>query len=153
MAAYNKLGSEPSSSIALTWSRLRRSRIFWLFVLVVLFFVAIIHQSDSVLQAASDNLCPTYPSQPYVPTTVYSDSTSLQQPLFPDPDPFENFVKGAECNVSRPWIHHSFLPKCTNKQQLLDAVGGGGRYGFDQPYSALGCGELLLIMPVSEHSS
>lgn len=116
----------------LAWTRIRQNKLLWIIVSVgCLLFALVPHRGPVGLLAARRQPCPPPPNL-----------ATIRQVENVDPDPFTAFTSGPECTVTRPEIHRSFTPKCVNKQQLLEALSSGGRYGFDQPYSALGCGTL-----------
>ncbi|KAK9323450.1 hypothetical protein V1517DRAFT_258147 [Lipomyces orientalis] len=72
---------------------------------------------------------------------------SHQFPL-PDPssrpsadmvDTFAEFANRRQCKVSALDIHRPFEPLCQTKHDLLQAMSGGGRIGFDAPYMPRDC--------------
>lgn len=54
-------------------------------------------------------------------------------------DSFSDYKYRHICNISSLDMHLPFTPLCSNKQELLDALTNGGRFGFDQPFKPLGC--------------
>ena len=65
-----------------------------------------------------------------------SDATSKQGVQF---DGLSDFRKEPGCNFTSLDIHHPFAPACDDRATLLDAMSGGGRLGWDQPYWTRGC--------------
>ncbi|KAB8336724.1 hypothetical protein FH972_021033 [Carpinus fangiana] len=123
------------------YSRTRLFALVALFVAFVLFLTSSYH--NEIRSAASSQLCDTSPSPPVsdqaaVPIVPVKDLTS-SEPSVVDPDPFVNYISDASTELSRAQIHRSFTPKCDGRDALMEAMAGGGRHGFDQPYSALGC--------------
>lgn len=54
-------------------------------------------------------------------------------------DGFADYKQESNCTANSLDIHGPFEPLCNNRDQLLDAMTGGGRLGFDAPFSPRGC--------------
>lgn len=54
-------------------------------------------------------------------------------------DTFANYKHRAICNISSLDLHVPFSPLCQTRQEMLDAMAGGGRIGRDAPYMPRGC--------------
>ena len=54
-------------------------------------------------------------------------------------DGLRDFDKAPGCNFTSLDIHHPFSPACKDRSSLLDAMSGGGRLGWDEPYWTRGC--------------
>lgn len=49
------------------------------------------------------------------------------------------FKKASDCDISSLDIHHPFAPRCSSRHRLLEAMSGGGRLGWDEPYWSRDC--------------
>ncbi|KAB8337338.1 hypothetical protein FH972_021637 [Carpinus fangiana] len=121
-------------SLAAAWPLIKHNKILCI-ATAVISLLLVFHSHDSVLQAATTQLCP--PVVESASATEAEASVNILEEL-PE-DPFVTFKKAPECDVARHEIHEAFSPKCQTKQDVLSAMSGGGRYGLDQPYAALGC--------------
>ncbi|KAK9454851.1 hypothetical protein V1511DRAFT_459899 [Dipodascopsis uninucleata] len=54
-------------------------------------------------------------------------------------DTFARFANRDRCPISSLDIHRPFEPLCSTKEELLEAMSGGGRIGIDAPYMPRGC--------------
>lgn len=56
-------------------------------------------------------------------------------------DTFENYKyrDHPDCQISSQQLHIPFDPLCSSRKELLAAVSGGGRVGFDAPFVPRGC--------------
>ncbi|KAK9242480.1 hypothetical protein V1506DRAFT_464636 [Lipomyces tetrasporus] len=54
-------------------------------------------------------------------------------------DTFAEFANRRQCKVSALEIHRPFEPLCQTKDDVLRAMSGGGRIGFDAPYMPRDC--------------
>ncbi|KAB8346230.1 hypothetical protein FH972_023275 [Carpinus fangiana] len=79
--------------------------------------------------ALSDEAVPGHlPSRGYDPSRL-TDAT----------DGFKHFKQDSQCSLNSLELHAPFEPLCTSKDNLLEAMSGGGRIGHDAPYSPRGC--------------
>lgn len=78
------------------------------------------------------------------PVTVVTTTTAMS---FLTPaaerqvDHFSDWVKSETCSMSSLDLYKPELPMCKTRSDLLAAMSGGGRVGFDAPYQTRGCGE------------
>lgn len=54
-------------------------------------------------------------------------------------DTFATYKYRKACNISSLDLHTAFSPLCINREELVQAMSGGGRIGFDAPYMPRGC--------------
>ncbi|KAE8445484.1 hypothetical protein EG329_013374 [Mollisiaceae sp. DMI_Dod_QoI] len=61
-------------------------------------------------------------------------------------DEIKHFAGSRDCGITQadiylaPWpINPNVSPFCKNRMTLLEAISGGGRHGFDEPYVGKGC--------------
>ena len=54
-------------------------------------------------------------------------------------DTFATYKYRNTCNISSLDLHLAFSPLCTDRKDLIQAMSGGGRIGFDAPYMPRGC--------------
>ncbi|KAJ8097291.1 hypothetical protein POJ06DRAFT_240620 [Lipomyces tetrasporus] len=84
------------------------------------------------------------------PTVVGNVAYTGAAHQFPLPDPlsrpgadmvdtFAEFANRRQCKVSALEIHRPFEPLCQTKDDVLRAMSGGGRIGFDAPYMPRDC--------------
>ncbi|PMD66107.1 uncharacterized protein K444DRAFT_640065 [Hyaloscypha bicolor E] len=64
----------------------------------------------------------------------------------PGEDAFKHFAGSRDCGITQsdiylaPWpMNPKVSPFCKNRATLLDALSGGGRYGWDEPFVGKGC--------------
>lgn len=56
-------------------------------------------------------------------------------------DYFHDYIQRENCSVRSPDLYQAANPLCRDRQKLLEAMGGGGRIGWDKPYQTLDCGQ------------
>lgn len=54
-------------------------------------------------------------------------------------DAFAGYSHRSTCQISSQSLHAPFSPLCGTRQELLRAMSGGGRIGFDSPFMPRGC--------------
>ncbi|KAK9466049.1 hypothetical protein V1512DRAFT_264618 [Lipomyces arxii] len=69
--------------------------------------------------------------------------------VYPLPDPdsrssdmidtFARFAHRTSCPISSLDLHRPFEPLCRSREEVLEAMSGGGRIGIDAPYMPRGC--------------
>ncbi|KAK0102470.1 hypothetical protein ONS95_006089 [Cadophora gregata] len=86
-----------------------------------------------------------------LPVSIMVHSMSVRhtkQPLILEPgeDAIKHFVGSRECGIlqndlyTAPWpLNPKISPFCGKRATLLEAMSGGGRYGFDEPFVGKGC--------------
>ncbi|KUJ18280.1 uncharacterized protein LY89DRAFT_644340 [Mollisia scopiformis] len=79
--------------------------------------------------------------------TNFSSQTRFQSLIHePGEDTIEHFAGSRDCGITQadiydaPWpTSPNASPFCKNRATLLEALSGGGRHGFDEPYVGKGC--------------
>ncbi|RPB19477.1 hypothetical protein L211DRAFT_859060 [Terfezia boudieri ATCC MYA-4762] len=74
--------------------------------------------------------------------SIPPDADSADLPLYSTPDTVDSlsdFKYRSECNISSLDLHVPYSPLCSSRAQMLEAMSGGGRIGFDGPYIPRGC--------------
>ncbi|OWP01081.1 hypothetical protein B2J93_4813 [Marssonina coronariae] len=82
----------------------------------------------------------------YIVRAMFAYRTTRAAVLEPGEDTIKHFAGSRECGIlqrdlyTAPWPSNpTASPFCGKRAQLLEALSGGGRHGFDEPFVGKGC--------------
>ncbi|KAI9055843.1 hypothetical protein LZ554_000782 [Drepanopeziza brunnea f. sp. 'monogermtubi'] len=82
----------------------------------------------------------------YISQAMFVRHSQAAAVLEPGEDAVKHFAGSRECGILQedlytvPWpLNPKVSPFCGKRAELLEAMSGGGRYGFDEPYVGKGC--------------
>lgn len=132
-------------------SLFQRLRSHWLSVAAIAWFLLSLHPVYHYLTSSTVRHTPRTAAVtvtetlavPAIQATAIANSlgnTKFNHARIPDAiDTFRHFRQAQNCTMSSLDLHGPFEPLCKDRRSLMDAMTGGGRIGFDAPFSPRDC--------------